>query len=110
MGDMHPQPSIYVSCGIIRVHISFGITGNCRYIRSEQRYAVILSVSEESDAEAGAGTPSGTPDPSLRLRFVYGDNTAASSMVTRNVFLSVAKNLEKKGRATDREHVTFVSY
>ena len=58
----------------------------------------------------GTGTPSGTPDPSLRLRFVQDDNTAASSMVTRNVFLSVAKNLEKKGRATDREHVTFVSY
>ena len=32
----------------------------------------------------------------------------AASMVTRNVFLSEAKNLEKKGRTTDHEHDIFV--
>ena len=36
--------------------------------------------------------------------------SGASSMVTRNVFLSAAKNLEKKDGTTDREQAKFVSY
>ena len=34
----------------------------------------------------------------------------AVSMVTVNVFLSEAKNLEKKGGTTDHEQAEFVSY
>ena len=43
LGDMRVRPPIYAFGGILSAHISFGITGNCRYIRSDQRYAVILS-------------------------------------------------------------------
>ena len=35
---------------------------------------------------------------------------ASSMVVTRNVFLSAAKNLEKKDGTTDREQAKFVSY
>ena len=85
MGDMHPQPSIYVSCGIIGVHISFGITGGCQCARDRE--------------PAGNSRSFTSPAASFRMTkisFVQDDNTAASSMVTRNVFLSVAKNLMRK--------------
>ena len=49
---MRVRPPIYAFGGILSAHISFGITGNCRYIRSDQRYAVILSGSEESEVES----------------------------------------------------------
>ena len=36
--------------------------------------------------------------------------SGASSMVTRNAFMSAAKNLEKKDGTTDHEQAKFVSY
>ena len=59
---------------------------------------------------SGSFTP---PDGSVygdRRVAVQDDKRQASFMVTRNVILSEAKNLEKKGKTTDREQVKFVSY
>ena len=76
------------------MHTSFKITGGCQC--GEQMWCSRSFTS---------------PTASFRMTrrsLVYGDKRQASSMVTRNVFLSEAKNLEKKGRTTDHEHDIFV--
>ena len=82
-GDMHRYPSIYAFYGIIRAHISYGITSGCQC------------------GEAMWCTRSFTPPPApfrmtesqlrsgrQRTGCSYGDKGGDSSMMTRNVIPS----------------------
>ena len=78
--DMRGRPSIYAFYGIIGEHISFGITGGCRcggpmwYSRS--------FADAQDDKKPLRMTMLCTRSFTSPGGFVYGDNTAISSMVT----------------------------
>ena len=101
MGDMHPQPSIYVSCGIIGVHISTKMsryapaTLNIRF-QWHLACAYLLWNYRRLPMCTGQGTCGELQILHFACGFVQNDKRTASSMVTRNVFLSVAKNLMRK--------------